>query len=58
MEFFVTRPNRSTTPIIDGMLMDMPVRNRSSSAPTMASGSAAMMVKGWMKDSNCEASTK
>ena len=35
-----------------------PVKKSATMAPTSASGSAIMIVTGWMNDSNCDASTR
>jgi hypothetical protein len=57
MAFFVTRPMRSTIPIIVPIAIVLLVRKSARIAPTSASGSVSMIVTGWMKLSNCDAST-
>ncbi|MNS04868.1 hypothetical protein D3C72_362560 [compost metagenome] len=57
MAFLVTRPISVMMPMIEMIESVCLASNRANSAPTMASGSESMMVKGWMKLSNCAAST-
>ena len=57
MAFFVTRPMSRMIPMSAPMAIVLPVTNSPTTAPTRASGSVSMIVSGWMKLSNCEAST-
>jgi hypothetical protein len=58
MPFFVTRPIKRMSPMVAPMDMELPWRNSAMKAPTNAIGIDIMIEMGWMKDSNCEASTK
>ena len=40
------------------MLSELPVSHSESSAPETAIGTESMMISGWMKLSNCAASTR
>ena len=53
----MTRPMSRMIPISAPIARVLCVRNRPRTAPTSASGSVSMIVSGWMKLSNCEAST-
>ena len=57
MAFFVTRPISSTMPIKAPIAMVLSVRNSARTPPTRASGNVSMIVSGWRKLSNCDAST-
>ena len=57
MPFFVTRPMRSMMPIMMPIDIAHPVTKIAIIAPTIASGSAIMIVIGCTNDSNCDAST-
>ena len=55
--FFVTSPMSRMIPIIDPIEIVCCARKSATMAPTSASGSVSMIVSGWMKLSNCDAST-
>ena len=50
MEFAVATPMHMMAPISAGTLRVVPVRNRNSTMPASAAGSAVMMMKGSSQD--------
>ena len=52
------RPTSMTMPIWLKRFSVPPETQRPSSAPVTASGTVSMMTNGWMKLSNCAASTR
>ena len=63
MEFFVTSPISMMSPICEKMFIVSPAPQNSgtrrvTSAPNTASGTENRIVSGWMKLSNCAASTR
>ncbi len=58
MAFFFTMPNSSSRPSPEKMFTVWPAISSSDTMPNgTASGSVIRIVIGWMKDSNCAAST-
>ena len=58
MPFFAANPTSMTMPIWLNRLRVLPVTARPISAPSTPSGTVSMITSGWMKLSNCAASTR
>ena len=58
MPFFAASPTSITMPIWLNRLSVPPVSHRPISAPSTPSGTVSMITNGWMKLSNCAASTR
>ncbi len=58
MPFFAARPTSMTMPIWLNRLSVPPLTYRPMKAPSTPSGTVSMITSGWMKLSNCAASTR
>ncbi len=54
MEFFLTMPISSSSPIMLKMFSDCPAKSRAKAAPAIDSGRMVMIVTGSLNELNCD----